>query len=232
MKYSDYERAFSPARLNKYLVACGGNTTKALTLYRHNVKLCQKFYGILNIFEVLLRNAINVHYQNVFNDPDWVENQLQPGGMIENAPQKNEVFRIITTLRQDSRYTNDRVVSSVSFGFWTHLFTKQPFRLGGQNLLQIFPNRTVGLGQRAVFNELQEIKTFRNRIAHHEAICFDEKGNIDMTSTQSKYALILKYIDFLGYQSSHIFFGIDILPESTIAKIEALRLRNEDTKPS
>lgn len=196
------------------------------------MKLCQKFYGILNIFEVLLRNAINVHYQNVFNDPDWVENQLQPGGMIENAPQKNEVFRIITTLRQDSRYTNDRVVSSVSFGFWTHLFTKQPFRLGGQNLLQIFPNRTVGLGQRAVFNELQEIKTFRNRIAHHEAICFDEKGNIDMTSTQSKYALILKYIDFLGYQSSHIFFGIDILPESTIAKIEALRLRNEDTKPS
>lgn len=148
---------------------------------------------------------------------------------MENAPQKNEVFRIITTLRQNSRYTNDRVVSSVSFGFWTHLFTKQPFRLGGQNLLQIFPNRTVGLGQRAVFNELQEIKTFRNRIAHYEAICFDEKGNIDMTSTQSKYALILKYIDFLGYQRSHIFFGIDILPESTIAKIEALRLRNEDT---
>ena len=228
MKYSEYEKAFSPARLNKYLVACGGNTTKALTLYRYNVKLCQKFYAILNIFEVLLRNAINVHYQNVFNDPDWVENQLQPGGMIENAPQKNEVFRIISTLRQNSRYTNDRVVSSVSFGFWTHLFTKQPFRLGGQNLLQIFPNRTVGLGQRAVINELQEIKTFRNRIAHHEAICFDEKGNIDMTSTQSKYALILKYIDFLGYQRSHIFFGIDILPESTIAKIEALRLRNED----
>lgn len=95
--------------------------------------------------------------------------------------------------------------------------------------MQIFPNRSVGLGQRAVFNELQEIKTFRNRIAHHEAICFDEKGNIDMTSTQSKYALILKYIVFLGYQRSHIFFGIDILPESTIAKIEALRLRNEDT---
>lgn len=92
MKYSDYERAFSPARLNKYLVACGGNTTKALTLYRYNVKLCQKFYAILNIFEVLLRNAINVHYQNVFNDPDWVENQLQPGGMIENAPQKMRYF--------------------------------------------------------------------------------------------------------------------------------------------
>lgn len=223
MKYSEYEKAFSPARLNKYLVACGSNATKALTLYRHNVKLCQKFYGILNIFEVVLRNAINAHYKNIFNDTEWVENQMQAGGMIENAPQKNEVLRIIAGLRQNGRYTNDRVVSSVSFGFWTHLFTRQPFRLGGQNLLRIFPNRTAGLGQRAVFNELQEIKTFRNRIAHHEAICFDENGNIDMARTQNKYALILKYIDFLGYKSSHLFYGIDILPDSTIAKIEALK---------
>lgn len=171
MNYSEYEKAFSQARLNKYLVACGGNTSKALTLYRHNVKLCQKFYGILNIFEVVLRNAINIHYQSIFNDTNWVENQIQPGGMIENAPQKDEVLRIIATLRRNGRYTNDRIVSSVSFGFWTHLFTRQPFRLGGQNLLRIFPNRVAGLGQRAVFNELQEIKTFRNRIAHHEAIC-------------------------------------------------------------
>lgn len=89
--------------------------------------------------------------------------------------------------------------------------------------MRIFPNRTSGLGQRAVFNELQEIKTFRNRIAHHEAICFDEDGNIDMTKTLSKYALILKYIDFLGYRSCHLFYGIDILPDSTIAKIEALK---------
>lgn len=148
---------------------------------------------------------------------------MRPGGMIENAPQKNEVLRIIDTLKQNDRYTNDRIVSSVSFGFWTHLFTRQPYRLGGQNLLRIFPNRTVGLGQRAVFNELQEIKTFRNRIAHHEAICFDEKGNIDMSRTESKYALILKYINFLGYQSSHLFYDIDILPDSTIAKIEALK---------
>lgn len=222
MKYSAYEKAFSSARLNRYLVACDGNTTKALSLYRHNIKLCQKFYGILNIFEIVLRNAINNHYQNFFHDLEWIEHQMQSGCMIENAPQKHEVLRIITMLRQKGRYTNDRVVSSVSFGFWTHLFTRQPFRLGGQNLLHIFPNRTAGLGQRAVFNELQEIKTFRNRIAHHEAICFDDNGKIDMTRTQHKYTLILKYIRFLGYSSNHLFYGIDILPDPIIAKIEAL----------
>lgn len=223
MKYCEYEKAFSPARLNRYLAACGGNTTKALTLYRYNVKLCQKFYGILNIFEVVLRNAINTHYQEVFSDNDWIENQMKSGGMIESAPHKQEVLRIISSLRHNGRYSNDRVVSSVSFGFWTHLFTRKPFRSGGQNLLRIFPKRTPGLGQRAIFNELQEIKTFRNRIAHHEAICFDDNDIIDMSRTLNKYALILKYIDFLGYRSSHLFYGIDILPDSTIAKIEALK---------
>lgn len=83
--------------------------------------------------------------------------------------------------------------------------------------------KSIGLGQRAIFNELQEIKTFRNRIAHHEAICFDSKGRIDMTRTQNKYELILKYIAFLGHQSNHLFYGIDILPDSIIAKIEALK---------
>ena len=87
MKYYEYEKAFSPARLNKYLISCNGNTNKALTLYRHNVKLCQKFYCVLNIFEVVLRNAINEHYKSYFDDPDWIRNQLQPGGMLEFHPQ-------------------------------------------------------------------------------------------------------------------------------------------------
>lgn len=222
MKYSDYEKAFSPARLNKYLSACSGNTTKALTLYRYNVKLCQKFYGILNIFEVVLRNAINLHYQSVFNDQDWISSQLVAAKMLGSIPQKAEVERIIQTLRSKGKYSNDRLVSSVTFGFWTHLFTKQPFKLGGQNLLRIFPNRTKGMGQRVVFNELMQIKSFRNRIAHHEAICFDEFGNIDLTSTRTNYGLILKYTEFLGFPPTHLFYGIDILPDSTMKKIEDL----------
>ena len=86
MKYPDYERAFSAARLKKYLTACGGDTAKALILYRQNVKLCQKFYGMLNIFEVILRNAINEHYKAYFNDSDWIRSQLAPGRMLSQHP--------------------------------------------------------------------------------------------------------------------------------------------------
>ena len=222
MKYQDYEKAFSPARLNKYLKACNGDTTAALTLYRHNVKLCQKCYGILNIFEIVLRNAINEHYKAHFSDPEWIRHQLVPGGMLENHPQRQSILKIISDLDAIGKYTNDRVVSSVTFGFWTHLFSRRPFALGGQSLLQVFPARTKGLGQRAIYNELQDVKTFRNRIAHHEAICFDTAGAKNTAQVRANYALDIKYIQFLGYQETPLYYGLDILPDKILQKIDSL----------
>lgn len=222
MKYNEYEIAFSAARLSKYKTACGGNSIKALTLYRHNIKLCQKFYGVLNVFEIILRNAIDLHYRIHFQDNDWISSQLQQGGMLEFSPHKQEVQKTISTLVRQGKYTHDRLVSSVTFGFWTYMFTKIPYKSGGQNLLQIFPNRTLGLGQKAIYKELMQIKTFRNKIAHHEAICFDAAGQKSMVPAQTNYDLILKYIDFLGYTKSHLFVGLDILPETTMNKISKL----------
>lgn len=222
MKYQEYEKAFSSARLSRYLNACAGDTNKALALYRHNVKLCQKFYGVLNVFEVALRNVINDHYRVYFKDDNWIRTQLQPEGMLGCCPQLPEVNKQIGKLEHSSKYTHDRLVSSVSLGFWTYLFNKIPFRRGGQSLLNIFPNRTKGLGQRGIYNELMEIKSFRNRIAHHEPICFDKEGNKDVGFAQYNYNQILKYIYFLGYNKNELFYGLDVLPDKTIAQICSL----------
>lgn len=222
MTYNDYELAFSVARLTKYKAACNGDNFRALTLYRHNIKLCQKFYGVLNVFEIILRNAIDRHYRMHFNDNDWISSQLKDGGMLANYPRKAEIQKTILALVRQGKYTHDRLVSSVTFGFWTYLFTKIPFRIGGQSLLQIFPNKTVGLGQKAIYKELIQIKDFRNKIAHHEAICFNAVGQKSMVSAQTHYAMILKYVDFLGYSKDHIFFGMDVIPETTMTKIQNL----------
>ena len=222
MKYSEYERAFSPARLTKYLKACGGDTASALTLYRHNIKLCQKCYGVLNIFEIVLRNAIDEHFIGYFSDQDWIRHQLAPGGMLEHHPQRQSVLKTIADLDAAGKYTNNRVVSSVTFGFWTYLFNRVPFRLGGQSILQLFPGRTKGLGQRAIYNELQDIKAFRNRIAHHEAICFDSTGTKNTAQAKASYALVIKYIQFLGYQEAHLYYGLDVLPDKILEKIDNL----------
>lgn len=219
MNYKDYEKAFSPARLNRYLAACGGNRAKALTLYRHNVKLCQKFYGILNVFEVVLLNAINLHYQAHFGDNDWILNQCTDGGMLSTAPQRNELQRCATELRRHGRYSNDRLVSSVTFGFWTYLFNRLPYRGGENSLLKVFPNRTPGLAQRPIFNELQQIKSFRNRIAHHEAICFNLNGEVDLSYAKANLELIKKYVHFLGYDPIKLFWGTGIRPYSIFEKI-------------
>lgn len=222
MKYSEYEIAFSRARLNKYRKACDGNTTAALTLYHHNIKLCQKCYGILNIFEIVLRNAINEHYKAFFTDGDWIRNQLAPGGMLETHPQRNAVLKIITDLDNKEKYTNDRIVSSVTLGFWTYLFTKEPYKNGGKTLLRIFPSKTKGLGQRNIYNELQAVKAFRNRIAHHEAICFDTTGKKSTAEVRANYATVIKYIQFLGYRETHLYYGLDVLPNKIMQKIDSL----------
>lgn len=222
MNYQDYEKAFSQARLNKYLAACGQNVNKALTLYRHNVKLCQKFYGMLNIFEVVLRNAIDSHYRTYFNDKDWIFDQLQTGGILEFSPMRTTMEAEINKLSAAGKYTPDKVVAGVTFGFWTYLFNKVPFRKGGQSILHVFPRRSKGIGQKAIFKELQQIRQFRNRIAHHEPICFDAAGNISMVMTKNNYALIQKYISFLGYKETELFFGFDVLPDTTIQKIQTL----------
>lgn len=222
MKYLDYEKAFSAARLNKYLEACDGNPSKALILYRNNVKLCQKIYGVLNVFEVALRNAINEHYKAFFADSDWIRHQLQFNGMLANHPLRQSVLNTIEDLEHSHRYSNDRIVSSVSLGFWTHLFSRRPFFLGGQNLLQILPGRTRGIGQRAVYNELQAIKHFRNRIAHYEAICFNVSGAKDTTFAWENYYLIIKYIQFLGFPAKDLYYGLNTLPDQILRKIDAL----------
>ena len=63
MKYNECLQVLSPARLNKYAQACGNDKAKTLRLYQYNIKLSQRFYGVIGMFEIMLRNAINIHYQ-------------------------------------------------------------------------------------------------------------------------------------------------------------------------
>lgn len=222
MKYEEYESAWSPARLNRYLIACSGNKAKALQLYRLNIRLCQKLYGLLNVFEVVLRNAINEHYQHFFCDINWIESQLSSGGMLSLAPKREEVSATINKLIKSGKYTSDRVVSCLSLGFWTYLFTKYPFAKGGKSILKILPNKSKPLGQRMVYNDLMRIKNFRNRIAHHEPICFDEKGQVNSSYARDNYLLILRYMLFLGFVDKQLLWGMDVSPYHLFQRIDSI----------
>ena len=129
----------------------------------------------------------------------------------EGKQEKEHQVRITVAMRLSRE---ERLTCS-----WTYLFAKEPYKNGGKTLLKIFPSKTKGLGQRDIYNELQAVKAFRNRIAHHEAICFDAAGT---KSTRANYALVIKYIQFLGYPEAHLYYGLDILPDKIMQKIDSL----------
>ena len=86
MKYDECLQVLSPARLNKYAQASGYEKAKTLRLYQYNIKLSQRFYGVIGMFEIMLRNAINAHYKQYFNDDNWIINQARPNGLLEFSP--------------------------------------------------------------------------------------------------------------------------------------------------
>lgn len=90
--------------MRKYLNACTGNKQKTMQLYRYNLRLCQRFYGVLNLFEVMLRNAINEHYATCYSDPDWIVSQADTGKLLEYN--KDEIRQTEAGYRRRGIYNN------------------------------------------------------------------------------------------------------------------------------
>ena len=218
MKYEDYEKALSKPRLEKYKIACNGDKNKALILYRYNIKLCQRLYGVLSVFEIVLRNSINEHFIIQLSDNNWIETQATTGFLHSS---QSEIFREIDKLVSNGKYTHDKLMSSLSLGTWTFMFSKSCYKKSGKTLLKIFPQKTLGMNQSDIYRELDRIRLFRNRIAHHEPLCFDHSGNIYVDYIQYIYDLIIKYIQFMDYKIAEILFGVEA-PVATITKIKEL----------
>lgn len=202
MDYKTSQKLYSPARMGKYSKACSGNKLKTMQLYRYNLRLCQRFYGVLNLLEVILRNAVNDHYISYYSDSDWIVNQAKKGKLL--AHQIDEIKQTEADYKKRGIYNNDKMVSALTFGFWTYLFTKKNYRQGGKTLLKIFPNKAKGKNQADIYLDLTHIREFRNRIAHHEPICFDGSGNISTTFARMHYQLICEYIAYFGQKPSNV----------------------------
>lgn len=87
-------------------------------------------------------------------------------------------------------YNNDKMVIAFTFGFWTYLFTRRNYRIGGKTLLQVFLNKAHGLKQTDIYKQLTTIREFRNRIAHHKPICFNATHAINTRYAKEHYELI------------------------------------------
>ena len=220
MDFKTSQKLYSVPRMRKYQNACAGDKRKTMQLYRYNLRLCQRFYGTLNLFEVMLRNAINEHYAAHYSDADWIVNQADTGKLLEFN--KEEIRQTEAGYRRRGIYNNDKMVASLTMGFWTKLFSKKRYKRGGKTLLQIFPNKRKGKNQADVYKDLTHIREFRNRIAHHEPICFDGSGNISTDFARKHYQLICEYIDSLGQQPDDVIQWAE-KPDEVLKKIDSIK---------
>lgn len=186
--------------MSKFIRACNGDKSKAMRLYDYNLRLSGRMFEVVGMFEIVLRNTINEHYLIQFNDCDWIVNQAHVGMML--SEKEADIQKISAGFKRDGIYSNDKMVSSFTLGFWTYMFTKRRYRLGNKTLLQIFPNRPKNTKRSDVFQELSAIREFRNRIAHHEPICFDSSGKASSTFSQTYYTLIKNYFSYMGIDAA------------------------------
>lgn len=115
----------------------------------------------------------------------------------------------------------------MEFGFWKYMFSNPQFRLSGRVLLKAFVNkprssRNLNIDNTYIFNELDYINNIRNRIAHHEPICFDIQGNIDTYYVLSRYDKMIRLFAWLGIDCTAFLYGLDHVKQ-VCDKINILR---------
>lgn len=120
MRYNDFERIISQKRLRRYVAACGGNTRKAMTLYRYNVVLAQSMFAIIGYFEVALRNAIDAHLTLSLGN-EWLKDSVMPNGIF-TTPILSKTHSIILhayqKLQRNNTYSHTKLLAEMEFGIW------------------------------------------------------------------------------------------------------------------
>jgi hypothetical protein len=214
MKYSDFTQIMTPARMNRYLLACGGNTKKAMTLYRKNLQLTQELFTVLSCFEIALRNAIDRECSAVLGR-DWLKDGASQNGIFDNSKCRVAKENISDAIGKLRPYTHYKLVAELGFGFWRYMFAQQQFNATNKILLRIFPSKpkssiSLRYDNTYVFNQLAELNKIRNRMAHHEPICFLPGKPIKNTHyARQQYNLILQLFQWMQIDESSLLYGLD-----------------------
>lgn len=212
MKYSQFEHIISPKRMERYLLATGKRKKRAILLYNANLNLSKEVYVVLSYFEVALRNAINDRLVPLFGS-DWLRDSALPGGRFDNK-RSEHMCKVIAkrydSLVKDGEYSHSKLLSSLEFGIWKYMFADYQYKVTGQVLLSIFPNKPKSSAIKQFdntyfFNELNYINVLRNRIAHQEPLCFSHHTQkVDTNYVYAQYRRIIKLFTMMGIDSKQL----------------------------
>jgi len=167
------EKIISSERLQPYLTYHRNDLDKAIQHYISNILVSEAFYPLLSVLEIGLRNSIDYQLTKRFNDRNWFENHEFI--KIASRFQIDRISEARTNILSEKKtITCGRIISELSFGFWTSLFDTKFEMTLWKTLRLSFPNCPKSIRKRKTMSsKFNSIRKLRNRIFHHEAITWN-----------------------------------------------------------
>jgi hypothetical protein len=167
------ERIISRERLEPYLNYHKNDLSKAIAHYKSNILIAESFYPLLAVLEIGLRNSIDYQLTKRFNDKEWYDNKNFV--KIATRFQIDRISQARTNIYSEKKeITPGRIISELSFGFWTSLFDTKFEMTLWKNLRLAFSNCPKNIRKRKTMSsKFNGIRKLRNRIFHHEAITWN-----------------------------------------------------------
>ncbi len=158
-----FEEHLSAPRFARYVQATHGDRPSAARLYTWNTAISAAFYGPLQSCEVGLRNAVHSVMREDFGD-HWYESPD-----ILRSSERDLARQAVNRLERRHVIPDcDRVVAELTLGYWVGLFAnaydQSLWRSHLHRLMRPRPKRP------KLFDDLDHLRTLRNRIAHHEPL--------------------------------------------------------------
>jgi hypothetical protein len=217
MKISLRTQYLSTPRYGRYLQATNHDTERAKKLYHANIRLAQAFHPVLSQFEVVLRNSLHNILTAHFNDPDWIIHQKT--GFMQHHSLKNSHYYLRTCVQKTTAnlarkaipITSGKIIADQTFGFWLAFFLSHHYALVGGQPIHIFPYKPSTANRAIIYDKLNDIKNFRNRVNHCEPLCF-VANNIDCTYALNIRAKIYHLMEWINPSLTPFFESIDNIP--------------------
>ncbi|MES2386844.1 MAG: CAAX protease [Bacteroidota bacterium] len=205
MDFNDLQDIMSVKRMERFNLSMGSNPIRAAELYKSNLLLSRELFTVVGCFEVALRNRIDRLFISRYGN-DWLRDSAAAGGMFDNQDCVKSKELISSSYRKlgTLNYTHAKLIAEMDFGFWRYLFAGPQYIAAQRCLLQVFPfkprsTREITYNQRFVFLLLGEINSLRNRLAHHEPVCFILGQPIKNTAySRRNYNLIIQVFSWMG----------------------------------
>lgn len=166
-------KIFSTPRFATYLAEKNGDKTKALALYQWNLEVSCAFLAPLQVCEISIRNAISEAIELTYGG-NW---PYVRSFKISLANPRSGYSPRGNLLQHRTKPTTGKVIAELKFVFWERMFTsRHDNAIWNAHLRSVLPSfdaeglKTVQQLRGEAFNTLSDIRSLRNRIAHHEPI--------------------------------------------------------------